>query len=329
MSFIETFIHEGTRPDIFISDEAFIKFDEILDVKFKNHELGQIVHYELPKYLIAFWKWDYDWQWGGDVIYIEISKYEKVFKILTDAGIEADADNICSILQDFYYRKLLMELNEPYLNDKMTNLNTFYQESYLLYESLTKDIQEIKFVTNRKDETCVIKNKNLIKAILLSYAKTISESHEAIELLIDNSTGWEEYTMVNDYLDPAIINLLIYIQSKTNFVHNQTNEEVQKTHFSNKQFELIYRLLCAANIIDEDEIDSMAKDYIGGKVRRIFSKFPSLKKYFYKETIDSEAVEKKDIRIYTREEFEAMGIFTSYNEKRIKIENQLKILLNQ
>lgn len=319
---IEFLVDRLIAPASYISDEAFEKFRENINQKIKGKKCAVVAHYEMP---LKNLEWEYDFQWTYDVVPIEFVNYESVHNTLKEADIHDHTENICSILQEHFYRLMLCEINKPYY-DNLSQVKEFAQ----LNDILTKDIEQIKISTNRKDEYCTIRNKTIINLLLACYVEKVLLNKDILAYR-HLSLRPEDNLVKNNILNSAILNTLVYIAVKTDFEYNKSQNELFDGKFSNKQFQLIFELLGAVELINTKEIESEPKDFIGNRVRRSLAK-PKNKDLFTAYLNPPTQGPSEPIPVYSEREMEEIGmaeVFRKQEEEIQKIKDAVTAILDQ
>ena len=312
---------KATIPNFILDDEAIAAFIDEVRQRESKEEYIDIGYYELPTEI--FWEFEGDGAVQEGFLKMAKAKVIAIFNLLKTADIEKHIYSICSIIQSHCCRMILVEIVQPSVYQNAS----FPKEFYSLYKVLTNDILEIKVSTNRKNETCIIKSPYLIKLLLTSFKESVLNLSDAVDYIYEIETD-ELYVDLPEskLLDSAIINLLIYIQTNTDYKFNKNMKEVQSLSFSNKQFELIYELLVLGGIINDTDIGSPAKDYIRVKVQRALTKKPSLLNCFIVKK--AEETKKEPILIYEADNEMMNDAFDNQAIHKETIANNIKNLLS-
>lgn len=308
------------QPNIILDDQVISAFISKIQELENQEEHIDIGYYALPV--------DFFWGFIGDDTveegFIKMAKKDvlAIFNLLKLAGIEKSLYSICSIIQTHRCRALIIPTVEPTIEENLAFPNEFYE----LYKTLSCDIQEIKITTSKKNETCIIKTQALINIIVSSFKESILNVEEAVNYIYEIETGQVLDSLPeNRLVDSAIVNLLIFIQTETDYKFNK--EQGQSLQFSNKQFELIYELLVLGNLITEDNISSPPKDYIRIKVQRVLAKKPFIGKYFLPTEKKNVAYKVTPLSDKEHEIFDAA--FNLQNEHKRNIAKNIQNILSQ
>ena len=312
---------KATIPNFILDDDAIAVFIEEIKQRESKEEHIDIGYYKLPTEI--FWEFDGDGDIQEGFLKMAKNKVLSIYELLKTAGIQQHIYFICSIIQSHCCRMILVEIVQPSVYQNAS----FPKEFYNLYKVLTNDILEIKISTNKKDETCTIKSPYLIKLLLTSFKESVLSLSDAVDYIYEIETdGLYTDLPESKLLDSAIINLLIYIQTNTDYKFNKSMQEVQNLSFSNKQFELIYELLVLGGIINDTDIGSPAKDYIRVKVQRALTKKPSLLNCFVVKK--AEETKKEPILIYEADSEMMNDAFDNQAIHKETIANNIKNLLS-
>jgi hypothetical protein len=290
---INDLFFEASKPITFFPDKLIGEFIDTIKKELKadtkapkEKAIVQVPFYE-PQ---TNYGWEYEEEDERLTKYYTLLPYRDfiaISKLLKESNLCEHEDQILSIIRTWYCRNLLYQLNSRYVAE-----NRMFNEEFLnFYEFLAENILEIKLST-KKDITTQkgiitkkigtsIKSKALINLIRQSFVESVLKlpaAAEHIYLLEDHdlfSTGISE-----NIRQGAALNLLLYIQAKTNFKYNATEENSTKFKFPNRQLELIYKLLSAGRILQDEVFDGTAKDYIRNYINRSKDKSPELVKLF-------------------------------------------------
>jgi hypothetical protein len=281
----ETAFYDASKPLSYLRqstiDKFVVKAHDQMKEYLKGHKNKQIA--KVPLYEPFT---DFGWEYNNEE---EVPQYiyehipagiiEDLDKLLTKAGLKDHVSEIASILQTWYCRQMLYDLDK----DQLDNNKKFDEQFQALYEMLGDEIQEIKVMSHNRSAS--IKNGALINLLRMSYVESILKLPTVIDY-IDNLNQWGQYEdKPGDQIrQGAALNILIYLQTQTEYTYKASKENIIDCKFSNKQLLLIYQLMEIAKIKtnqkNEKLIDSDASNLIRNYIKRSIIKVRDLLKLF-------------------------------------------------
>ena len=316
---------EAAKPLTYLREATLKSFSDKIYREFKSSKSG-IYQFE---YFNLFTEYGIPYDNFGkvlerDLTVIKANDFINIREVLIGYDLEDHISEITSIIRSYYCAKLLVEIDSEYIEDN----KDFDYEFYNLFICLEKNIGEIQIKTRRKNDTAIIKNKSLINLIRVAFAENILKLNYAQEIIdIAEQEGNIKYEIPLEKIKQgAAINLLIYLQIQTDFKYNASKENILKKKFSNKQLELIFYLLEAGRIVDEN-VSSEPKDYTRNHIKRTLDKNAHLLQLLINPNNYGENTSTNLVK-WKLDENESRVLFERVDERKRKVKSRIDALTN-